>query len=244
MTCVPDPSRAAALQRLSRFIDTSVRAYPQARNFDLGPVERQNVSMLSPYIRHRLLGEWEVVDAALTRFAAPHVEKFVQEVCWRTYWKGWLEHRPGVWQQYLADLVDLRRRMISDAAFAAQCERAIAGRTGIECFDAWAHELIEHGYLHNHARMWFASIWVFTLGLPWQLGADFFMRHLLDGDPASNTLSWRWVCGLHTLGKTYVARPVNIARYTRNRFTPAADAFPSRVRALPPDNAGVKRLRV
>ncbi len=76
------------------------------------------------------------------------------------------------------------------------------------------------GYLHNHARMWFASIWIFTLRLPWVLGADFFMRHLCDGDPASNTLSWRWVAGLHTRGKTYLARASNIATYTGGRFTP------------------------
>jgi deoxyribodipyrimidine photo-lyase len=62
---------------------------------------------------------------------------------------------------------------------------------------------------------------VFTLRLPWELGADFFYRHLLDGDPASNTLGWRWVCGLHTRGKTYLARPSNIARYTDGRFDPA-----------------------
>ena len=68
--------------------------------------------------------------------------------------------------------------------------------------------------------MWFASIWVFTLQLPWQLGADFFLRHLLDGDPASNTLSWRWVSGLHTRGKTYLARVSNIANFTDQRFNP------------------------
>ena len=68
--------------------------------------------------------------------------------------------------------------------------------------------------------MWFASIWVFTLGLPWQLGADFFYRHLVDGDPASNTLSWRWVCGLHTRGKTYLACAANIAKFTDGRFNP------------------------
>ena len=97
---------------------------------------------------------------------------------------------------------------------------AVEGNTGIGCFDAWARELVTHGYLHNHARMWFASIWVFTLRLPWQLGADFFYRHLVDGDPASNTLSWRWVSGLHTRGKTYLARASNIAHYTDNRFSP------------------------
>ena len=68
--------------------------------------------------------------------------------------------------------------------------------------------------------MWFASIWIFTLRLPWALGADFFLRHLIDADAASNTLSWRWGAGLQTVGKTYLARTENIARYTNGRFAP------------------------
>ena len=68
--------------------------------------------------------------------------------------------------------------------------------------------------------MWFASIWIFTLRLPWELGADFFLRHLFDGDPASNTLSWRWVAGLQTQGKNYAARAANISKYTEGRFSP------------------------
>jgi len=68
--------------------------------------------------------------------------------------------------------------------------------------------------------MWFASIWIFTLKLPWELGAAFFYEHLLDGDVASNTLSWRWVAGLQTPGKTYVARADNIAFYTDGRHVP------------------------
>ncbi len=94
--------------------------------------------------------------------------------------------------------------------------------------DAWVHELVETGYLHNHTRMWFASIWVFTLQLPWQLGADFFYRHLLDGVAASNTLSWRWVAGLQTRGKTYLATTENIARYTDGRFAPTGLATETR----------------
>ena len=66
--------------------------------------------------------------------------------------------------------------------------------------------------------MWYASIWVHTLKLPWQLGADWFLRNLFDGDPASNTLSWRWVAGLHTQGKSYLAKRDNILKYTDNRF--------------------------
>ena len=66
--------------------------------------------------------------------------------------------------------------------------------------------------------MWFASIWIFTLELPWQLGAEFFMKHLYDGDAASNTLGWRWVAGVQTQGKHYLASEWNIKKFTNNRF--------------------------
>ena len=66
--------------------------------------------------------------------------------------------------------------------------------------------------------MWFASIWIFTLNLPWQKGAEFFMKHLYDGDAASNTLSWRWVAGLQTKGKHYVAQSWNISKFTNNKY--------------------------
>jgi len=108
----------------------------------------------------------------------------------------------------------------TESGLRREWEAACMGETGIDAFDHWAHELVQTGYLHNHARMWFASIWVFTLRLPWEVGADFFLRHLLDGDAASNTLGWRWVAGLQTQGKTYLARPDNIAKYTEGRFKP------------------------
>ena len=79
-------------------------------------------------------------------------------------------------------------------------------------------ELKENNYLHNHARMWFASIWIFTLKLPWQLGAEFFLQHLFDGDAASNTLGWRWVAGVQTKGKNYIAKEWNIKLFSDNRF--------------------------
>lgn len=214
------PSREAALAALERFLPHAGRDYARRRNYDLGPGRHGNVSQLSPWLRHRLLTEREVVAATLARHSLSAAEKFVQETCWRTYWKGWLERRPGAWDAYrqqLADDIDATDR---DAALAARMEAATAGRTGIACFDDWANELVATGYLHNHARMWFASLWIFTLGLPWSLGADFFLRHLLDGDPASNTLSWRWVAGLQTRGKNYLARPGNIAKYTEGRYHP------------------------
>ena len=84
-------------------------------------------------------------------------------------------------------------------------DQCIPKKTGIKCFEHWKEELLDTGYLHNHSRMWFASIWIFTLGYSWQSGANFFKNNLLDYCPASNTLGWRWVAGLQTIGKPYIA---------------------------------------
>ncbi|MEL7490966.1 MAG: FAD-binding domain-containing protein [Pseudomonadota bacterium] len=231
------PTREAGQAQLDAFAPRAGGAYARGRNFDLGPDNRDNVSALSPYVRRRLILEEEVVRAALARHEFHAAEKFIQEVFWRGYFKGWLEHRPAVWSRYKERVVALARDLDNDAALVCRYQEATEGKTGITCFDAWASELVETGYLHNHARMWFASIWIFTLKLPWELGADFFYRHLLDGDPASNTCSWRWVGGLHTQGKTYLARADNIHKYTDGRFDPggalAADAPPLNEPPLP-----------
>lgn len=210
------PTREAGLARLNAFLPQAGRAYAAGRNYD----EPDSVSGLSPYLRHRIVTESELLEAVLSRHTPEAAEKFIQEVYWRTYWKGWLEMRPTVWAQYRTGLRAALNRVQTEAGLRRAWEAACAGETGIDAFDHWAQELAATGYLHNHARMWFASIWVFTLRLPWELGADFFLRHLLDGDPASNTLGWRWVAGLQTPGKTYLARPDNIATYTRGRFRP------------------------
>jgi deoxyribodipyrimidine photo-lyase len=211
------PTRAAALARLEAFLP-SVGKYATERNY-VRP-GHGNVSRLSPWVQKRLLLESEIVAAARGRWSFPAVEKFVQEVYWRTYWKGWLEQRPEAWTRWCEAVSRLRSSL--NAEQRSTLEAALAGRTGIAGFDAWSQELAATGYLHNHARMWFASIWIFTLRLPWELGAAFFLEHLLDGDVASNTLSWRWVAGLQTPGKTYVAKADNIAFYTDGEHAPAA----------------------
>ncbi|MEM9183871.1 MAG: FAD-binding domain-containing protein [Pseudomonadota bacterium] len=208
------PSRQAGLERLDAFLPRAGRRYQRDRNFDLGPDRRDNVSCLSPWLSHRLLSDWEVVQTAVDHHGLDAAEKFVDEVMWRSYWRGWLEQHRQVWDDYQAAL-----SAPLPTALEKALGRATAGQTGIDCFDAWADELIRYGYLHNHARMWFASIWVFTLKLPWERGADWFLRHLVDGDAASNTLSWRWVAGLQTVGKTYLAREDNIRRFTEGRFS-------------------------
>ncbi len=196
--------RSSALDRLDAFLP-GAPAYAKRRNHVLPG--HPNVSRLSPAIRHRLLTEDEVIRATLETHPLSAVEKFVQEVTWRTYWKSWLELRPGVWQAYRSDLQSFSPET------RATAQAALDGPSGIVVFDHFARELRDTGYLHNHARMWFAAIWIHTLRLPWQLGAEFFEHHLLDADPASNTLSWRWVAGLHTPGKTYLARRSNLEKF-------------------------------
>ena len=210
-------SRAAGLDRLAAVTSRLGRVYAAERNADPGPDLEASTSALSPYLRRRLITEEEVVVAARAAHGAT-ADKFVSEVFWRTYFKGYLETHPTVWTDYLRLVADGEQQLASSSGLRRTYERAVEGRTGIDGFDDWAQELAEIGWLHNHTRMWFASIWIFTLRLPWALGAAFFLRHLLDGDPASNTLSWRWVAGLHTRGKHYLARAENIRRYTNGRY--------------------------
>ena len=213
-------TREAALARLAQFLPAAGRRYAETRNADDGPGEGSgsgNVSQLSPWLRAGLIGAPEVLSAVLGQHSPRAAEKFVAEVFWRIYFKGYLEQRPEIWDDYRKGLAGALAGHERNAGIRTAYAEAIEGRTGIEAFDVWARELAETGYLHNHARMWFASIWIFTLKLDWRLGADFFLKHLMDADAASNTLSWRWVAGLHTKGKHYLARADNIARYTAGR---------------------------
>ena len=208
------PSRSAAIEQLERFIENNLNQYAKLRNFDYGSKKRNNISCLSPYISHGIINEIEVMDKSLKKFSFTKNEKFIQEVLWRVYWKGWLELRPTVWKDYLSDLEKIRKDYTNDQDY----KNAINGSTNLKCFNEWVKELKENNYLHNHARMWFASIWIFTLKLPWQLGAEFFLQHLFDGDAASNTLGWRWVAGVQTKGKNYIAKEWNIKLFSDNRF--------------------------
>ena len=209
-----EASRAKAVDKLNHFVENNLFEYSRLRNFDFGPDNRSNISCLSPYITHGIINELEVIDKSLKKFSFVKNEKFIQEVLWRVYWKGWLELRPNVWSDYLKELNNLKSEFKNNQNYID----AIEGKTNLQCFNEWVNELKENNYLHNHARMWFASIWTFTLELPWQLGAEFFMKHLYDGDAASNTLGWRWVAGIQTQGKHYLASEWNIKKFTNNRF--------------------------
>ncbi|MDC3410695.1 DNA photolyase [Candidatus Pelagibacter ubique] len=209
-----EASRAKAVDKLNTFVEQNLSDYSKLRNFDFGPSNRSNVSCLSPYITHGIINELEVINKSLKKFSFAKNEKFIQEVLWRVYWKGWLELRPDVWSDYLIELDKIKKEFKNNQSYLDATE----GKTNVDCFNQWVIDLKESNYLHNHTRMWFASIWIFTLELPWQLGAEFFMQHLYDGDAASNTLGWRWVAGIQTQGKHYLASEWNINKFTNNKF--------------------------
>ena len=194
------------LNDFRNFSSEHLCSYSKSRNFDMGH-PHANVSKLSPYLRRRLVSENEVLQIALEKNSMSSLDKFIQEIFWRTYWRGWLELRPDVYKDYENGY---------DGSH-------LPDKTGIKCFDHWTEELIETGYLHNHARMWYASIWIFTLRKSWVSGANFFKDHLVDWCPASNTLGWRWVAGLQTRGKIYIAKADNIRLFTNDKFFPKGE---------------------
>ena len=209
-----ETSRTFAEKKLDSFIDNNLNEYSKLRNFDFGPNKRSNISCISPYVTHGVINEIEIIKKSLKKYSFVKNEKFIQEVLWRVYWKGWLELRPDVWTDFKYSLKKLKKEYENNNKYI----EAINAKTNIDVFNSWVNELKNFNYLHNHTRMWFASIWIFSLKLPWQLGAEFFLQHLYDGDAASNTLGWRWVAGVQTKGKHYIATEWNIKKFTNNRF--------------------------
>ena len=209
-----EPTRIEAKEKLTYFIEEKLVNYSKLRNFKIDIKDKSTTSNLSPYITHGILSEKEVIKECLKKHSYITSEKFIQEILWRIYWKGWLELRPQVWKNYLKNLTKLENEFKDNRKYI----QIIEGNSNIECFNDWIKELKESNYLHNHARMWFASIWIFTFNLPWELGAAFFMKYLYDGDTASNTLSWRWVAGIQTKGKHYLAKEWNIRKFTNEKY--------------------------
>ncbi len=199
--------RRAALAALERI---EPERYGLSRNFLDGAVTR-----LSMYIRHGVLSLAEVRRAALARTRQPErIVKFIQELAWRDYWQRvWRRIGDGIWEDQ--EPLKTGRRA---ADYAGELPADIAtGRTGLSCMDAFVWELAETGYLHNHARMWMAAYIVHWRRVRWQAGAQWFLRHLLDGDPASNNLSWQWVASAFS-HKPYLFNRENLEKYTGGRF--------------------------
>ncbi len=199
-----------SLEKWDFFLENKIKNYERLRNFDYGPKNEGSVSKLSPYVSHRILLEYDLIKEVKNKFQSNKTNKFIEEIYWRIYWKGWIENRPGVWSNFISE-------EIPEYDYETY-ENAINGNSKLDFFNSWVRELKNYNYLHNHTRMWFASTWIFNLGLPWQLGATFFFKYLFDGDAASNLLSWRWVAGLQTKGKQYLFSPANLKKFSNNRF--------------------------
>ncbi len=195
--------RASAEERLNA-ADPS--GYAFSRNYLNGKVTR-----LSAFIRHGVLTLAEARDFAFDHAAHPHhVSKFITELAWRDYYQR-LYHQMGddIWKDR-----EPYKTGFDAAAYREDLPADIpGGQTGLACMDAFARELSETGYLHNHARMWIAAYVVHWRRVRWQAGAHWFLSHLLDGDPASNNLSWQWVASTFS-HKPYFFNRENLEKYT------------------------------
>lgn len=184
--------------------------YAQSRNFLTGAVTR-----LSPYLRHGVLSLSEVRDYVFQQVANPlEAEKLITELAWRDYWQRlYANLGDDIWQ----DQEDYKTGYIPKDYNSLLPQEIQQGTTGMVCMDSFSQELRDTGYLHNHSRMWLAAYIVHWRRIKWQAGAKWFLEHLLDGDPASNNLSWQWVAS--TLShKPYFFNRENLDRYTKGIY--------------------------
>lgn len=195
--------RAAAQSRL-RIIQP--QRYARSRNHLDGAVTR-----LSPYIRHGILTLGEVRTHAVREHGNPErFEKFIQELAWRDYWQRiYRAHPERIWNS-----IEPYKTGWSEAEYASVLpDDVVQGQTDCACINAFIHTLRETGYLHNHARMYLAAYVVHWRRTAWQTGARWMLSHLLDGDPASNNLSWQWVASTFSR-KPYIFNLANVQKYT------------------------------
>jgi deoxyribodipyrimidine photo-lyase len=192
------PTREAALARLAA-VDPA--GYVRRRNYLDGPVTR-----LSPYLSHGILELPEALQRLRTRSPLPLQHKLVFEFAWREYFQH-------VWRHLGEGILENVRPAVTAAPYGQSLPADIvAARTGVPVIDASVRELYATGYLHNHARMWLASYVVHVRKVHWRAGADWMYGHLLDGDLASNHLSWQWVAGSFS-AKPYLFNAANVAEY-------------------------------
>ena len=192
-----EPYAYAAKERLN-----AVRPfeYAQTRNHVQGAV-----SMLSPYLTHGMLSVPEVADYMyqVHRMGAQH--KFIYELAWREYFQH-VHHLLGD-----AIQTNLHEGVLPDEAYSTDMPQDVRhGASGVPVIDQAVRQLYINGYLHNHARLWLASYLVHIRKVHWRVGADWMYSHLLDGDVASNDLSWQWVAGTAS-SKPYLFNAANVA---------------------------------
>ena len=191
------PTRAKALERAA-IVDAA--RYARTRNFLRGDVTR-----LSPYITHGLISIPELLESLHARHPLTWDDKLVFEFGWREYFHH-------VWERLGDDIWSEQHAPLASRYCDVLPEDIRTAGTGVAIIDQQVRELYATGYLHNHARMWIASYVVHIRKVGWQAGAKWMYAHLLDGDLASNTLSWQWVAGTWT-GKPYLFNAENVERY-------------------------------
>ena len=204
------PIRGGRRQAESRLQRIQPERYAKGRNNLDGPVTR-----LSPYIRHGVLTLAEVREAVFARSRSREgSEKLINELGWRDYWQRlWQQLGDGIWR----DQEELKTGH-GAASYTRDLPADIReARTGLACMDGFIDELHGSGWLHNHARMWLAAYLVHWRRIRWQVGAQWFLQHLLDGDPASNNLSWQWVASSFS-HKPYLFNRANLERYSNGSF--------------------------
>jgi deoxyribodipyrimidine photo-lyase len=210
------PWAGGAREAKARLARMEPRRYAATRNFLDGAV-----TGLSPYIRHGLLTLTAVRESAVAAAGpARELGKLISELAWRDYWQrlyfAWGE---GVWLDREA-----YKTGWAAADYAAELPTDIRqGTTGLGCMDAFSDGLRRDGYLHNHARMWLAAYVVHWRRVAWQAGARWFLTHLLDGDAASNNLSWQWVASTFS-HKPYIFNRENLEKYSGGRYCQGCQA--------------------
>ena len=204
------PTRGGRAAAASLLAGVDPESYERSRNYLNGSVTR-----LSAYLRHGVLTLAEVRDEVLGNVANPrHASKLINEFAWRDYWQRlYVKLGEGIWQDR-----EPYKTGYSPSQYQASLPADIPeGATTLACIDTFAHELRDTGYLHNHARMWFAAYVVHWRRVRWQAGARWFLEHLIDGDPASNNLSWQWVASTFA-SKAYIFNRENLERYTHGVY--------------------------
>ncbi len=194
-------SRIAAEERVNAI---EAKAYVRSRNFYSGKVTR-----LSPYIRHGVITQEQVRRAALSDAPAQEVEKFIQEITWRSFWQHVYANHPNwVWEN-----VEEYKTGFTHEDYADELPEDIrSASTESAAINHFIRDLIDTGYMHNHTRMYVASYVVHFRRVKWQAGAQFFLEHLVDGDVASNNLSWQWVASTFSR-KPYIFNLENLQKY-------------------------------
>ena len=134
---------------LSKYLPKTGSYYSFKRNYSYDFENKvHSTSLLSPYIRYRLLSEEDIIKKVLAIHPFVKVEKFIQEIFWRTYWKGWLEHREKVYEDYLSE----KNFLLQEYVFKPEYKKVINAETEIDFFNNWVTDLKNNGYLHNHVR--------------------------------------------------------------------------------------------